>query len=170
MEFTEKFLKDFIERTNVNLEFIRAAHANDVKVFEVTQLINSMLGLLVFPKARLDDLIDKKKPLNTYRQDGWEIPEPTIWLKPKKWKCSYDWKNLREFIRHMRNGVSHSYIEFSSNDDKEVSGMTIWDKSEENQPNNWEVEFTKEQLMKFTEKMTCYFLTLASESSVNTPN
>ncbi|HUU16696.1 MAG TPA: HEPN family nuclease [Sedimentisphaerales bacterium] len=44
MEFTEKFLKDFIERTDVNLEFIRAAHANDEKVFEVTQLINSMLG------------------------------------------------------------------------------------------------------------------------------
>ena len=163
MGFTEKFLKDFIKRTDVNLAFIRAAHANDKKVFEVTQLINSMLGLLVFPKARLDDLIDKKKPLNTYRQDGWEIPEPTIWRKPKKWKCSYDWKNLQEFIRHMRNGVSHSSIEFSSNDDKEVCGLTIWDKK------NWKVEFTIEQLTKFTEKMTCYFLTLASESSVNTP-
>jgi len=102
MEFTEKFLKDFIERTDVNLEFIRAAHANDEKVFEVTQLINSMLGFIVFPKERLYDLIDKKKPLDTFRQDGWEIPEPTIGDKPY-------WNNLYDFIRHMRNGVSQSH-------------------------------------------------------------
>ncbi len=162
MEFTEKYLKDFIERTDVNLDFIRAAHANDKKVFEVTQFINSMLGLLVFPKERLDDLIDKKKPLNTYRQDGWEIPEPTIGDKPY-------WNNLYDFIRHMRNGVSHSHIKFSSNDNKEVSGMTIWDTPSGSNNKNWEVNFTIEQLKFFTEKMTCYFLTLGSESSVNTP-
>lgn len=156
MEFTEKFLKDFIERTDVNLEFIRAAHANDKKVFEVTQLINSMLGLLVFPKERLYDLIDKKKPLETYRQEGWKIPELTICKNQK-------WNNLQGFICKMRNGVSHSYIEFSSNDGKEVSGMTIWDKSKKNKPNNWEVKFTIEQLMTFTEKITQYFLTLDSE-------
>ena len=156
MEFTEKFLMVFIKRTKVNLEFLKTAHNDGKKVFEVTQLINSLLGLLVFPKERLDNLIDRKEPLDTYRQDGWEIPKTSLC------KCK-SWNNLYDYLRNMRNGISHSHIEFSSNDDKEVSSMTIWNTPLNSNIRNWEVNFTIEQLNIFTEMTTQYFLSLDSE-------
>jgi hypothetical protein len=172
MEFPERFTKDFIKRTKVNLEFVQKAHAEkqkarakEQKVFEVTQLINSMLGLLVFPRTEFDDEIDCTKTLDTFRheQDGWEIPETTKWPEPKKWKKAYHWKCLREYVRHMRNGLAHQRIEFHSNNNKELSGMTIWDQhNEKSKTRNWEVKFTTiKQLREFTEGMTKYFLELA---------
>jgi len=153
--YPEKFEKEFIRRTKVNLEFIQTTHARDKdkKVFEVTQLINSMLGLLVFPKEAFYDLIDNQKTLDTYRQDGWEIPVPTIGNKA-------NWNNLQQYVRHMRNGVTHRHIEFSSIDNKEVSGMTIWDTRPRSDKTIWKVNFTIKQLIKFTEKMARYFLSL----------
>lgn len=43
---------DFAERTKVNLEIIRDQLNTKPpsEVFEVTQLVNSMMGLLIFPK------------------------------------------------------------------------------------------------------------------------
>lgn len=45
-------LKDSAKRTQKNLEFIEKTKRDSpfIEVFEVTQLINSLLGLLVFPK------------------------------------------------------------------------------------------------------------------------
>ena len=158
--YPEEFEKEFIRRTKVNLKFIQVAHANDTNdedVYEVTQFINSMLGLLVFPKEAFYKLIDNKKTLDTYRQDGWEIPVPTIGNKAK-------WNNLQQYVNHMRNGITHNNIDFSSNDNKEVSGMTIFDQYTKKSPKNWEVAFTIEQLIKFTEKMAKYFLSLQDAS------
>ncbi len=54
------FVRSFAERTLANLRFIEAERTNQlaqgvppnkVSVFEVTQLMNSMVGLLIFPKA-----------------------------------------------------------------------------------------------------------------------
>ena len=53
---------DFAKRTRKNLEFIRSAQvANpELEVFEVTQLVNSLLGLLVFPQQKFMDQIEPK--------------------------------------------------------------------------------------------------------------
>ena len=46
----QDIVKDFAQRTKHNLETLRALQAErpDVEVFEVTQIINSLLRLLVF--------------------------------------------------------------------------------------------------------------------------
>ena len=49
----EDVIADFATRTKKNLELIRRLQAEDPEseIYEVTQLLNSMLGLLVFPKS-----------------------------------------------------------------------------------------------------------------------
>ncbi len=93
------FIKDFAARTKENL----TALSNGP--YEVTQLISSTVGLLIFPEQKQfnrisDSLIDTKLldcmknsiVLNTYR-------------KPI---------NLQEICRHMRNAISHSSLEFEA--------------------------------------------------------
>ena len=53
---------DFARRTKKNLEFIEHSLTRDRlnsenDVYEVTQLINSLLGLLVFPQQKFYDAI-----------------------------------------------------------------------------------------------------------------
>ena len=50
----EDVIADFAKRTEANLQTIRrlAKEGGATPAFEVTQLVNSMLGLLVFPQQR----------------------------------------------------------------------------------------------------------------------
>ncbi len=74
----KNLVRDFADRTLMNLEWIETAakHKSDTEVFEVTQLINSMLGLLVFPQQRFFDRIPKTS-LRELRSNGWPIPVMT---------------------------------------------------------------------------------------------
>ncbi|NMC57860.1 MAG: hypothetical protein GYA51_00475 [Candidatus Methanofastidiosa archaeon] len=69
MEY-ENLVVDFITRTKMNLEFIENQALKNNKVFEVTQLINSMLGLLVFPCETYINLIPQKSISVLERRDG----------------------------------------------------------------------------------------------------
>jgi hypothetical protein len=55
----EVLVKDFAERTMANLKTIERMHQDGRPVFETTQLINSCLGLLVFPQQTYVDSIPK---------------------------------------------------------------------------------------------------------------
>ena len=55
----EEVVLDFALRTRKNLEAIEALQRLDAGVFEVTQQINSMLGLLVFPQQEYVESIPK---------------------------------------------------------------------------------------------------------------
>ena len=48
----ESVIRDFAERTRKNLRAIEDLQAKGGEAYEVTQLVNSMLGLLVFPRER----------------------------------------------------------------------------------------------------------------------
>lgn len=55
MPATEKeFIRDYIERTKLNYERLKAGP------YEVTQLINSAIGLLIIPEQKLYDKITNK--------------------------------------------------------------------------------------------------------------
>jgi hypothetical protein len=95
---------DFAERTRHNLEVIRQQHVEGNDVFEVTQLINSMLGLLVLPKEHYYQSIPTT-PLEQLRKEGW--PEPVL---SGNLKAHSD---LRDLIRLLRNSVAHFNIEFT---------------------------------------------------------
>lgn len=106
----KEITKELIQRTLCNLD----KYNGD---YEVTQLINSMLGLLVIPKEthfrNLQDSFVSSSLLSTiinsvesnYRTNN-DILEKV---------------NLRTIVRHLRNALSHGRIEILANRDTSIS-------------------------------------------------
>ena len=91
---------EFIARTQKNLIVIECLKEKGVKVYEVTQLLNSMLGLLIFPKERFFEKIQNKR---------WDMMVKEEWPLP-----SEDYSHvsdLKQLITNMRNAVAHCNIE-----------------------------------------------------------
>ena len=122
MEY-KNFLEDFITRTQVNLE---EYHGD----YEVTQLVNSLLGLVSIPESweygSLDNYeVDFKRYLNKennkifFRIDEERSEsdyELINYLKEKEYEICFvtDYidseMKFKDFIRHFRNGVAHGYV------------------------------------------------------------
>jgi hypothetical protein len=133
----EKLLADFARRTLHNLRLIREIQTMEPEreAYEVTQLINSMLGLLVFPKERyLNDI--PPKTLDELKREGWPIPD----VRPGYTQA----QSLRDFLRLMRNAIAHFNVEFLPDQKNEINGVRIWNKS--NGTKTWEVELSLEQI------------------------
>ena len=100
----QHLVRDFARRSRRNLDFIREARKRGEEVYEVTQLVNSMLGLLVLPKERyLQNIPDVS--LDDLRRDGW--PEPV--LNGKFSRVT----GLRDLVGALRHSVAHFNIEFT---------------------------------------------------------
>jgi hypothetical protein len=133
----DKLLADFANRTRHNLRLIREIQTTQSErhAYEVTQLINSMLGLLVFPKERyLDDI--PPKTLDELRSEGWPIPD----ARPGYSQA----QNLRQFLQWMRNAIAHFNVEFLPDQRNEINGVRVW--NQRNGRKTWESELSLEQL------------------------
>jgi len=92
---------EFILRTEKNLRTIENLHAQGENVYEVTQLINSLLGLLVFPREVFLNHIPRISRETMIRR-GWPLPlEPVGQVR-----------DLRELVIKLRNGIAHCNIKF----------------------------------------------------------
>jgi len=138
----DNLVLDFARRTRKNLEFIEA-HSGDAdrQVYAFTQLINSLLGLLVFPKENFFRSIPET-PLSELVAAGW--PD----IKPVQGRLKED--NLRQLVRNLRNGVAHFNLEFMTNPQNELSGVRIWNngvnKSTKKPEITWKAELTTDEL------------------------
>lgn len=136
-----QFIKQFSERTLNNLDIIEENACNndnskERKGFEVTQLINSMFGLVLVPYEAYKDLIRKKvqnmnvisggiKDKKTENQlcDEWLKEEHTdefmeirkvidICKNDKRIYSGYNWDEdgitITSFMWHLRNSIAHS--------------------------------------------------------------
>ena len=103
---------EFIARTQKNLIAIECLKDISCKVYEVTQLLNSMLGLLIFPKERrLYEKIQNKR---------WDMMVKEEWPLP-----SEDYSHvsdLKQLITNMRNAVAHCNFEIITEND-EISSI-----------------------------------------------
>ena len=145
MEYQDPVL-DFARRTRKNLEFVeRHVSHSDAEVYEVTQLINSMLGLLVFPKERLFKTLPDL-PLSELAEQGWPKPEVLQGTPP----CA----SLREIIRYLRNGIAHFNLEFTTGRREQINGIHLWNENtrDKNHPNRWEIWLSLEDLRLITNK------------------
>lgn len=136
-------IRDFSKRTKKNLEIIRVEKNRGNEAYEVTQLINSMLGLLVFPQQSFINNIPET-PIEELEEAGWPIPKvcgnyPQV-------------KNLKQLIRFLRNGISHFNLEFIS-ESGELSGLIIWNKNQSDEK-TWEAELSLVELEAITNKFT----------------
>ena len=107
---------EFIARTQKNLIAIECLKEEGVEVYEVTQLLNSMLGLLIFPKERR--LYEKIQPKSwdTMVEEGWPLPSGD----------NAHVSDLEELIRHMRNAVAHCKFNLTTDHD-EISSIEFRD-------------------------------------------
>ena len=107
---------EFIARTQKNLKAIECLKEKGGEVYEVTQLLNSMLGLLIFPKERR--LYEKIQPKSwdTMVEEGWPLPSGD----------NAHVSDLEELIRHMRNAVAHCKFNLTTDHD-EISSIEFRD-------------------------------------------
>ena len=89
------------------MEFITEARAKGAEVHEVTQLVISLLGLIIFPweagaARRIEALL-----LEDLECQGW--PSWSIELD-----CGGGTSTLGTLLKHLRNAAAHQRIEFSS--------------------------------------------------------
>lgn len=106
MEFLKdrQFVFQFAKRTKCNLDIMDNALKEGKEVYEVTQLVSSLMGLIVFPKERsvtIKDLTIQKAILNICR--------PNTQIKTGKKQLS-----LNEYIKYMRHALSHCHVFFPS--------------------------------------------------------
>jgi hypothetical protein len=100
MEFKEQPLVELARRTKRNLELIDGPTGGENENYEVTQLINSFLGLFIFAqqKGNLPEYITLENG-NTLTSDD---------------------------MRHLRNAISHFHLEPQSEHGSLV-GFDVWD-------------------------------------------
>ena len=141
MEYQQQFILDFACRTRANLKYIETAEKNGEGVFEVTQLANSMLGLLVFPREHYMESIPKT-PLDELTALGWPAVEVIRGSLPED--------NLQELMRMLRNGIAHCNVEFLGTG-IDIRGLRIWNKNK-NSVVTWEAELSITDLRKIALK------------------
>jgi hypothetical protein len=143
-----RVIQDFADRTRLNLEFIEM-HARKEKVFETTQLINSMLGLLVFPHRGFFDRIPDTS-LSELEANGW----PHISISSEITNLPADASSFRGLIRYLRNGIAHFNIEFTADESNNITGIKVWNhpNGDINKPKNWETQLSLDDLKLITHK------------------
>lgn len=140
MEYKD-LVKDFAKRTRANLALIRTAAKAGQEAYEVTQLINSMLGLLVFPQQEFHEKIPETK-LSDLEKAGWPIPR-VLGDYPQV-------ANLKELARYLRNGIAHFNLRFTETGGH-VDGLIIWNVPPGGKK-NWEAELKIEELEGITDR------------------
>jgi hypothetical protein len=110
----------FAARTLKNLENIERAYSAGADVHVVTQLMLSLLGLVIFPMEHGDTLgLLEEVALHDLHEfpwcEGWHIDHD-----------SYKIKTTNAFIllRHVRNAVAHRNVMFSS-DSRDINQVRI---------------------------------------------
>lgn len=141
----EDVIKDFAKRTRANLAAIEQLKANGVTIYETTQLINSCLGLLVFPRERDIENIEEI-PLEELSRMGWPIPRVT--------EGSPQVKNLKELVTYLRNAIAHCNIIFIGDGHNEIYFLRVWNERRKNGPKNWEADLSVEDLRKFVDRFS----------------
>ena len=137
----DNLVVDFVRRTKANLAYIELHRADNL--FEFTQLINSLLGIVVLPRERSLKSIPNKD-FTSLINDGWRLP--TIHLNTD------GIKDLRNLIRVFRNSVAHFNLKIISNTNNQIDGLEFYNKRKNRIV--FEAVFTLEDLKNFVDKIT----------------
>jgi HEPN pEK499 p136 len=117
--------------------FLNFARNMGADVHIVTELITSLLGLIVFPYEEIRRT--REHVFDRYNQIG------------KGWRFSKGSPaNLEDLIRHLRNAISHRRLFFSS-DSRELESVeiTFMDRRNPSGPDDWEATINAADLQRF---------------------
>jgi hypothetical protein len=111
---TRNNVSEFARRTLKNLQYIESALENKADVHVITQLANSMLGLVILPWERQIEAAIKNEKLADLAGQGW----PGFLLSDNKVET------LGQFVRRLRNAMAHGEITFRS-DSRRIEDVAI---------------------------------------------
>lgn len=113
MPVINELIETISMRTKENYEKIEDFSNRSSKAFEVTQLINSFMGLVIFPyefydSIHIEDKSDTK--LRRINKDGCDAIESIIntCKKENRYRNDYGNDSIWGFIRNMRHAMAHS--------------------------------------------------------------
>ena len=142
MSAWDDFPKEFLRRTMWNVEKYQGE-------YEVTNLINNCLGLIVIPNNHLIDML----PKYTFNSDDNEFG---INKNNIHYEYTQDF-TLRNIVRHVRNGLSHGLIEQRIHKG-EIVGLRIFDRLNRQSPENFSLELSINELKLFAFSLAKVFL------------
>lgn len=138
-------IMSIIFQTEINLVAMREASFGEQPVFPATQIINSLVGLLILPQQSFYDMIPNHK-IRDLNRVGWRIPTAL--------RGEDTARSLNRLARRMRNAVAHSNLEFTNNAGQ-ISGVRFWDSSNRFQVGSqpeWEIYFSIDELEWFLDR------------------
>ncbi len=146
------FVKDFVERTLHNLEFLEKKHeSGQYEVYEFTQLVNSLLGLLVIPQQREYNRIDD----SFIDEQILEKLQGAI-VRNDYARESNSHNNFKIILKHMRNAIAHGRLDFAGKNNV-ISQITFKDKSRHKIPRffviSMDIEILREFVNDFAQKL-----------------
>ncbi len=154
------------------------SRADDDRVWEVTQIINSFLGIVAHPRERLLDA-KKIKWMSLTDPKVLKAGVPTM---TSSWEFDSEQpRTLAQLLRLLRNGIAHGNIELlgvrelamyradfkpdPGFDPTEIAGIEIWN-SDNNQNRTWGTVLTVDELAAALNG----FALLALDEDLHSPN
>ena len=140
---------EIARHTQRNLEYIKAEFdrmGEDSHVHVVTQLVNSLLGMVILPRHQYLEVRNDCTPWKRLVRDswpGWDITEGAA-------------ENLGDLIWHIRNGAAHGRITFSS-DSRHLNEVTITvEDAPLGKPINWRAKIRGDYLYHFCKRFAAH--------------
>ena len=141
---------EITRRTQRNLEFIKSEFdrmGEYSRVHPVTQLVNSLLGIVVLPREQYLEVRNDTTDWKGLIEQGW--PEWDV-IKGEA-------KNLGQLLCHIRNAAAHGRITYSS-DSRYLDQVTITvkDSKYRGKSINWHAEIKGDKLYDFCMRFAAY--------------
>jgi hypothetical protein len=141
------------QRTIKNLLFIKHAYENGNDVHVVTQVVNSLLCLLVFPVEKEEQFFYSFGSVPLINPPDFQavskclpgfpsIPSLTIY----QFEAS---KNLRRFFKRLRNAIAHRRLEFSG-DERDLAEVLIDFQDATDSDVDWHITLSAQDLMELS--------------------
>ncbi len=140
---------DFINRTKKIIEQYDKMELPKEEKFEVTLLLNCLVGLLILPQQYWF----KSLPTSIITQMEWGISEEQIcFIK------NGEQKNVKNIARHLRNSIAHYKFKHFGSESTEISSIKFVDYDPHNRK-TFEAIISIDSIKQFTTKLTNTFTT-----------
>ena len=149
----------FAARSKKNLEHIESAFEGGHDVHLVTQIVQSMFGLVVFAWETDDSMaLWKYRVADLADQEGWPRWQIT--------KGHADSKTLNGLVPRIRHAFAHANIKFSSDErEPERVHITLWNMNKAGTAKTWQGSIQADELAEFCKR----FADLLTRLAHNTP-
>jgi hypothetical protein len=143
------------QRTLKNLNFIQQAYADgETEVHVVTQMINSLLALLVFPVEKEPKFYEPLEAVSLANPPDFQAVRqslPAFPLLPSLTVSQFErCPHLGCFFKHLRHAISHKRLSFCGDPDSRCLPKVLltFKDCKKDKPFDWEITMSAEDLEK----------------------